>query len=209
MKRMMMGTALTAMVICGGWAMSQRPEAPTVETVTQLQLPQAETTPAWRLAPWEAMEYPITALVMAMVEHDLAQDDPDFYWTSLYYLIGMTQTMDYRVIDQGDTLLIPTEMVQDCAYALYGEVIDLPPVPTAMTPFVSYDQEELGYVFGKGDASWSDCFLLHWENQDGKHLLQGEYVDWDGGQKICDFTVTLEEGDGMFGYHLTELTLSA
>lgn len=225
MKKMIMTTSL---VLLGIFAMTEHMEREGITagvsspTATNLATNWESVSTQWQtvqtpaLEPemestqtaWDAMEAPLTALIMAMVERDLLYDQEEFVWTSLYYMIGIDQSMDFRVIDQEDSILVPVEMVQDCAFALFGTGENLPAIPESMREFVSYDQENFAYALAKGDASWTSCVLLDCQEDQGKVRLEAVYLDTDDETVICQFTALLQQGQGMFGYHIVDMQIT-
>ena len=84
--------------------------------------------------------YPaIHALVMAMTENHLDYDpeDPEFLWTSLYYMLSLYGQMDERAELTDDTLILPGEVVQDYASALYPDVSTLREIPSPISERIS------------------------------------------------------------------------
>ncbi|MFI3253506.1 MAG: hypothetical protein R3Y63_04090 [Eubacteriales bacterium] len=160
------------------------------------------------LSPWESMEAPVTALVMSLIEKDLSYDpqDEDFFWSSLYYMLGIYQSMDFRVIDQGNSFLMPEEMVQDCAFALFG-TMPQPDLPE--NSFLSYHKESNTYSLEKGDASLSYCLLDNTSYlENGQITFHGRYIDYATEEVTCHFQATVTQGEGLFGYHLSHMSIS-
>lgn len=161
------------------------------------------------LDPWTGMSPGVNALVMAMVERDVVYDlaDDTFIWNALYYMIGLNMVEDFRVIDCEDSYLVSKEMVEDCAYALFGDMVSLPKVPQSLADFVV--EEEEGYRLAKGDAALVSCLLEETKDLgDGVYVLEGVFVsEPDDMMVLCGFTGTVVKDDGMFGYHFVDLSL--
>ena len=79
----------------------------------------------------QAMYPAVHSLVLAMTENGLeyAPEDSEFLWTSLYYMLSLYGQMDERAELTDDTLILPSEMVQDYAAAPYPQVEQLPGIP--------------------------------------------------------------------------------
>lgn len=160
--------------------------------------------------PLTAMAPAINALVMAMVEQDLHYDssEPTFFWTAMFYAIGINESADFRVIDQGDTLWIPEEMVRDTASALFGEDCPIPPLPQTLEHLIAYDKELYGYQWAKGDASLTECQLYSAVPMgQGVYELTGDFYGIADNQNICSFSCTLVETDSMFAYYIGEIEI--
>ena len=119
MKKLILSLTLIALLTAslGGAAFAQSQQEP---------LPEVTTETAQGSAPAQAdasqSMYPaVHALVMAMTENHLDYDpeDPEFLWTSLYYMLSLYGEMDERSELTDDTLILPSEVVQDYAAALY------------------------------------------------------------------------------------------
>ncbi len=163
-----------------------------------------------KVSPWDAMSAPIHALALSMVERDLeyAVENPDFFWSSLYYMVGMYQVVDFRVEDAGDFLLVPEEMLQDCAFALFGERAVFPEVPEEMLAFISHEPENYVYRLAKGDAAWVECVKTEViEQEGGTVLVTGDLVAVAEEGVISSFVVELQESDSVYGYHLVGMDL--
>ena len=83
----------------------------------------------------QAMYPAVHSLVLAMTENGLeyAPEDSEFLWTSLYYMLSLYGQMDERAELTDDTLILPSEMVQDYAAALYPQVEQLPGIPSPIS----------------------------------------------------------------------------
>lgn len=187
-----------------------------VQVGIQSQGPQQEQEPmvyglsvqgAQELDPWTPMIPPVNALVMAMVERDLnyEQEDPEFFWTALYYMVGIHHVNDFRVTTTDEFLYVPEEMMADCAYALFGS--DLMALPVSLADYITEEAE--GYRLARGDAALVESVLVAWENLgDGRFLLQGDFRSLVDASVICSFDCEVLENDGMFGYEIETMTLS-
>lgn len=202
MKKMLFILCLLMMSAQGGKELlkqeiltSETPQNTLSKLQVEAQQPQTQD-------PQESMNAPILSLVMAMVERDMdyAPEDADCIWTALYYYVGMHQNSDFRVLDLGDQLEIPKEMIQDTAFALFGHC-EIPPVPLSLEANVQ--QQGDSYLFAKGDAAYCSCDFTKVEDLgEGKVLLQGNFIDLARNLTICGFEAVVVESDSMFGYHL-------
>ncbi len=214
MKRILFLISILLMSIQGGKEVIQKEvnltSIPTnvIKTLSETETLAIEDIPM--TDPLSAMSPAINALVMAMVEQDLVYDstDPTFFWTAVFYTIGINETADFRVIDQGDSLWIPQEMVQDTVFALFGLNTTLPSIPNSMEHLVSYDKELYGYHWAYGDASLTECqFQEPTPLGNGVYEITGEFVSLPDDQSICSFTCTLIETDSIFAYYIQDIVL--
>lgn len=162
------------------------------------------------LTPWEAMESPVTALVMSMYERDLQYqvEEPYFVWSALYYMVGIYESRDWRVEEQGDWIVVPEEMIQDSAFALFGYSLDLPEIPEELADFIQ-KKEDFTYHLAQGDPSLTACKLITTTEQaDGSLLLTGETVFLVDGSILYEFSVILKENQGMYPYFVSDVTIN-
>lgn len=179
------------------------PAEPTYQRLSAVAVEEAD--------PWAPMSAPVNALVMAMVERDVVYDvhDSEFLWNSLYYMIGIHYSMDFRVTDLGEKILVPEEMVLDVAFALFGDDVVLTDVPLTLAKFVS--KEGSDYTMVKGDAAPVTCVLQHSTDLgQGRFLLEGDFVsEPDDMAVISHFEAIVVVDAGMFGYSMEEINLIA
>lgn len=180
-------------------------------------LPQAQAT-AQRLSqvavaqetpdPWGQMAPAVDAIALVMADYAMEYDleSPEFVWTSLYYMMSINQVSDFRVTELEEIYLVPGEMVEDCAYALFGQS-ELPPLPVSLSAFVR--AEGADYVLAKGNRPLVETALLEMEQgEDGDYVLWAAMLSLpDDMAEICRFQVTLTPAVGMFGYTITEMEL--
>lgn len=160
---------------------------------------------------WAPMVAPVNALVMSMAERGGEYDPQDatFMWNSLYYVIGLYGTSDWRTMEQGDYYLIPEEVVADYAYALFGNSEDLPPIPENLTEFVIYHEEEGNYLLKKGESSLTDSRLVHISFlEENRYEAQGEFYSLVDQSVLWEFTSVLVKNDSMFGYHIVDFSIT-
>lgn len=155
----------------------------------------------------DAIQLPITALVMAMVERDLTYDgnSDEFIWDALYYMLGMYGQVDSRADVTGNLLTVPAETVQDYMAALFGHA-SLPDVPAALAGAVTYQDGE--YLLTLGDFGQSETRLGTLQRgAGGLCRLPGELVDPADGSVLCRFEVTLMRSENMFGFSILDLVI--
>ena len=156
--------------------------------------------------------YPaVHALVMAMTENHLDYDpeDPEFLWTSLYYMLSLYGEMDERSELTDDTLILPSEVVQDYAAALYPDVATLPEIPAPISERISYRASDGAYRLARGDEGLSQVTVeppIYLSS--GAVVMNGALESLEDGSALRKFQVTLAARDCMFGYIITDLTFS-
>lgn len=155
--------------------------------------------------------YPaVHALVMAMTENHLDYNpkDPEFLWTSLYYMLSLYGQMDERAELTDDALLLPGEVIQDYAAALYPDVSSLPDIPAPISQRISQTGDGI-YRLARGDEGLSQVtveppiYLT-----EGTVVINGALVALEDGSTLREFQVTLLPRDCMFGFIVTDLTFS-
>ena len=209
MKKLILSLTLIALLTAslGGAAFAQSQQEP---------LPEVTTETAQGSAPAQAdasqSMYPaVHALVMAMTENHLDYDpeDPEFLWTSLYYMLSLYGEMDERSELTDDTLILPSEMVQDYAAALYPDVATLPEIPAPISERISYHASDGTYRLARGDEGLSQVTVeppIYLSS--GAVVMNGALKSLEDGSTLRDFQVTLAARDSMFGYIITDLTFS-
>lgn len=180
---------------------------------TQAPVPEEESfisgsVPA-ESAALDGMIPPVNALVMSMLEQGLVYDESDdvFIWNSLYYMISLYGQMDQRAELTDDSLILPTEMVQDYAAALFVNYRGLPQLPAEMTDRVRYDAAQDSYLLARGDAGLTETRLDSARPQSGKVQVSGALVALEDGSELCRFQAVLVPNDSMFGYAIAGLTI--
>lgn len=175
-----------------------------VETLSQAGTAPAETDH------WTPMVPPVNALVMSMAEQGATYDlnDDYFIWNSLYYMIGLYGTQDWRVQEDINHYVVPLEMVEDYAFALFGYSADLPNIPEQLQLFVEYDSETQVYHWQKGDASLTDSRLVDMiPLGDGLFEIHGEFFAEDHDLVLWYFHGIIYENDSMFGYSIVDFSI--
>lgn len=146
-----------------------------------------------------AMAAPIDALARCMLENDLTYDpnDPDFFWTSLFYFTGAYGLEHELVTEEEGTyqLNIPTAVMQEHASALFAEYDGLFDLPSIMKGNISYDPAEDVYSVSRGDIGLSEMRLSNYEKTETGYTLLAELHSTDptdeGDSLIAAWEVTL------------------
>lgn len=160
---------------------------------------------------WSPMISPVNSLVMCMAERNLefAPEDATFLWSSLYYMIGIYATEDWRVQEGNDYFLIPEEMVLDYAISLFGASSVLPEIPTHLQEYIQYDANSQLFRWAKGDAALVTSQLVSLEKtEEGYYHITGDFLAQDTGCLLWTFHGTLIPKDNMFGYEIVDFHIS-
>lgn len=142
------------------------------------------------------MQNPIDALARCMVENNLEYnpDDPDFFWTALYYFAGGYGLEHEGVAELTDTyqLKVPSSVMEEYAIALFSDYKGLPELPDIMQGNVSYDADEDAYLLSEGDIGLSETKLSDiQETKDGYSLVAELWSTDENPDVIASFDVTL------------------
>ena len=208
MKKLILSLTIAALLTTavGGAAFAQsrqEPSAPdVVETIQGSAPAQADAA--------QSMYPAVHALVLAMTENqlDYAPEDPEFLWTTLYYMLSLYGQMDERAEQTDDTLLLPEEVVRDYAAALYPDVASLPEIPAPISDRISVSGDGI-YHLARGDEGLSRVTVEpSIQLQDGTEVLSGALESLEDGSTLREFQVTLLPRDCMFGYIISDLTFS-
>lgn len=167
------------------------------------------TVPA-QSAAMDSMIPPVNAMVLSMLEHDLAYDENSdvFVWNSLYYMISLYGQMDSRAELTDDSLILPSETVCDYAAALFTNYSGLPALPAALSDFVTYNADSDSYVLARGDAGLSETRIdAVTDLGGGVSQVSGALVALEDNSVLCRFTATLTANDSMFGCSISGLNI--
>ena len=189
MKKLILSLTLIALLTAslGGVAFAQSQQEP---------LPEVTTETAQGSAP-------------AQAHLDYDPEDPEFLWTSLYYMLSLYGEMDERSELTDDTLILPSEVVQDYAAALYPDVATLPEIPAPISERISYRASDGAYRLARGDEGLSQVTVeppIYLSS--GAVVMNGALESLEDGSALRKFQVTLAARDCMFGYIITDLTFS-
>lgn len=159
----------------------------------------------------EGMIPPINALVLCMLEQGLDYNDTDdvFLWNSLYYMISLYGQCDLRAELTDESLILPSEVVQDYAAALFTNYNGLPQLPEALKDRVRYDSSTDCYYLERGDAGLSETRIEQVEHLVGGGLrVDGVLVALEDGSELSRFSAKLDANDSMFGFSVSDLTIA-
>ena len=209
MKKRIVSLALALLLAAGlggtVFAQSQQESQPeaSLETVQGSAPAQADAS--------QSMYPAVHALVMAMTENHLDYDpeNPEFLWTSLYYMLSLYGQMDERAQITDDTLILPSEVIQDYAAALYPDVSSLPEVPAPISARIAPNGDGT-YRLARGEEGLTQVTVeppIYL--QDGTVVMNGALVALEDGSTLREFQVTLLPRDCIFGYVITDLTFCA
>lgn len=161
-------------------------------------------------ASFEAAVPPVNSLVMCMLErgYSYRPNSDDFFWASLYYMLGMYGAEDTRAVVEDDTIAFPGEVVSDYAASLFTQYSGLPEIPEELRESIDYDAATDTYVLARGDAGLSETILGEGTPcGENSYLVPGQIVSLEDGSVICEFEVILTAGEHMFPYTVTDLLI--
>ena len=207
MKKLLISLTVVVAMLCSMGGMVYAEEAKGLLN----QLGGAEFVPGSvpaQISQVESMVPPVNAMVMCMVEQDLDYDETSrvFLWNSLYYMISLCGEMDSRAEFTDETMILPTEAVEDYAAALFADYHGLPELPRDLEERVSYDPQQDCYHLARGDAGLCEAVIEEvqtWEN--GGLEVTGALVSLEDGSVLCRFTADLLENNLMFGYAIADM----
>ena len=207
MKKLILSLTLISLltVSLGGVAFAQSQQEP----LSEVSVEEVHGNVPAQSDAAQSMYPAIHALVMAMTENHLDYDpeDPEFLWTSLYYMLSLYGQMDERAELTDDTLILPSEMVRDYAAALYPQVEQLPGIPSPISQRIRYQASDDSYHLARGDEGLAEVVLqTPITLASGAVILTGQLNALEDGSVLRDFQVTLSPRDSMFGYVITDLT---
>lgn len=160
------------------------------------------------------MAAPIDALTRCMLENNLtyAPDNPEFFWTALFYFTG-GYGLGHPLAAEHDTtyqLILPAAAMEDYAAALFASQDELPEMPADMEGNIFYAEAEDAYFISRGDIGLSECRLTNYAEADDGYTLTAEL--WSTGDSIAKiaawdvFLVEAEEG-ALYPYRVAGMTL--
>ena len=160
-------------------------------------------------AEWtDGIRLPVHALTVSMWEHDLTYDTSSapFVWNSLYYVLSLYGEMDDRAQLTQDALLLPSEVVNDFARALFSGLEQLPALPPESDGFVRYDAAADTYHLSLGDFALTQMVLNPLTAQsDGTFTAEGTLLALEDDSPLCSFHITLVENDTRFGFSILDV----
>lgn len=164
-----------------------------------------------------SMTAPVDALARCMLEQKLEYDpqDPEFFWTALFYFAG-AYGLDHELVEEEEgsyQLKVPTPVMQEHAAALFAEYNDLFDLPSIMKGNVSYDPDWDAYFLSRGDIGLSELKFTSYEKTDDGHAVTAEL--WSTGpeeEKIAAYDVILTDNayidgieDPLYFYSVKEI----
>lgn len=142
-----------------------------------------------------SMTAPIDALARCMLENDMEYDpeNPDFFWTALYYFTGGYGLEHEQVEEIPDTyqLKVPKEVMAEHAIALFSDYTDLMELPSIMQGNISYDSSEDAYLISQGDIGLTKMILTDVKETEKGYTLRAELLSMPEEKVIGTWDVTL------------------
>lgn len=127
-----------------------------------------------------SMTAPIDALARCMLENDMEYDpeNPDFFWTALYYFTGAYGLDHEQVEEVPDTyqLKVPKAVMEEHAIALFSAYNGLMDLPSIMKGNVSYDPAEDAYYISRGDIGATEMRLTNVEETEDGYTVRAELI---------------------------------
>lgn len=144
-----------------------------------------------------SMTAPVDALARCMLENNLEYDpqNPEFFWTALFYFTG-AYGLDHELVTEEGTyqLKVPTPVMQEHATALFADYDDLFALPSIMKGNVSYDPDWDAYFLSRGDIGLSEMkFTSYLKTEDGHTLIAELWSTGPEQELIAAYDVLLAE----------------
>ena len=153
----------------------------------QEEIPSDETVVA-------SMKDPIDSLARCMVENqtEYAPDDPEFFWTALYYFAGAYSSGHEGVELLADTyqLKVPTSVMEEYAIALFSDYKGLPDyfpsssssMITTMPPILRFSSFlVILMIFG---ITPSGCSSIKYASSLSQSFSSSQPLKWDKRERI-------------------------
>jgi len=159
----------------------------------------------------ESMTPALHALVMAMLNHDAARfslDDTTLAWEGLYNMLSLYGQMDSRSVIEKGELLLPDETVRDYAAALDIDPDRLGSLPASIRDRLNYDNVSHCYVVVCGEDGLAQIRVDSIKSSGGTCALTGSLVYQVDGRVLAKFQAQLQTRDNMFGYAVTDLSVT-
>lgn len=194
----------------GTVALADHEEAPT-ETAQSVQEYIPGGVPA-QVNAEQSMAPALHGVLLAMMNHNLTSFDPDnqaVAWESLYNMLSLYGQLDNRSEYQNsDTLLLLSETVRDYAAALVDSFDTLGPLPEFLTDRLTCDAASDSYLVVCGNDSLAEIQIRSTQNSGGTLSVTGDLVYLVDGSSLAQFQAVLSPQDNMFGYAVTQLSLT-
>lgn len=210
MKKFLLTGLIAALLILplGNVALAESQEASQPERQGEEYVPGGVPAQTGAL---ESMEPALHAVLMAMLNHDAASfdtSDTALAWESLYNMLSLYGQLDDRSQYQGEDLLVPSETVRDYAAALVDSFDTLGPLPEFLTDRLTCDAASDSYLVVCGNDSLAEIQIRSTQNSGGTLSVTGDLVYLVDGSSLAQFQAVLSPQDNMFGYAVTQLSLT-
>lgn len=210
MKKFLLTGLIAALLILplGNVALAESQEASQLESQGEEYVPGGVPAQTGAL---ESMEPALHAVLMAMLNHDAASfdtSDTALAWESLYNMLSLYGQLDDRSQYQGEDLLVPSETVRDYAAALVDSFDTLGPLPEFLTDRLTCDAASDSYLVVCGNDSLAEIQIRSTQNSGGTLSVTGDLVYLVDGSSLAQFQAVLSPQDNMFGYAVTQLSLT-
>ena len=210
MKKFLLTGLIAALLILplGNVALAESQEASQSESQGEEYVPGGVPAQTGAL---ESMEPALHAVLMAMLNHDAASfdtSDTALAWESLYNMLSLYGQLDDRSQYQGEDLLVPSETVRDYAAALVDSFDTLGPLPEFLTDRLTCDAASDSYLVVCGNDSLAEIQIRSTQNSGGTLSVTGDLVYLVDGSSLAQFQAVLSPQDNMFGYAVTQLSLT-
>jgi hypothetical protein len=199
---------ITALLMIGTTACSKKSVAPD---------PQEAQPAAEQTADMASMAEPIDSLIRCMVENNMtyAPTDPEFFWTALYYFLGnYGQEHPLVTLTDDGKIKVPRKVAQEYAIALFANYDDLLPLPEALSPSITYDEEWDAYLLTPGDAGLAETVLSDDKEGEEGYTVTAKLISiMEDKEVIAQCSVTLQKNafadgivDPRYFYSVAEIT---
>ena len=210
MKKFLLTGLIAALLILplGNVALAESQEASQPESQGEEYVPGGVPAQTGAL---ESMEPALHAVLMAMLNHNAASfdtSDTALAWESLYNMLSLYGQLDDRSQYQGEDLLVPSETVRDYAAALVDSFDTLGPLPEFLTDRLTCDAASDSYLVVCGNDSLAEIQIRSTQNSGGTLSVTGDLVYLVDGSSLAQFQAVLSPQDNMFGYAVTQLSLT-
>lgn len=126
----------------------------------------------------KTMAEPADALLMCMVENDIAYDPADstFFWKALYYFAGIYGPgHTLAEVDENGVLKLPRQTLREYASTLFADYDDLLAIPPSMNSSIEYNSDWDAYILSTGDRGISQSEITAFSDDgDGTYTITVE-----------------------------------
>ena len=159
----------------------------------------------------ESMSPALHALVLAMLNHDVKHFDLEnssLTWEGLYNMLSLYGQMDTRSVTEQGELFLPEETVRDYTSALALSFEELGAPPAAIRDRLNYDNVSRCYVVVCGEDDLAQVQIDSLRPSGQGCAVTGALVYEVENQVLTRFQATLQPQDNMFGYTVTQITIT-